>query len=91
MTTHVGREYTIAVSNEEGWDNTKDFWRKASVDGREPVQCEADVSVDSVGHILDLINLGWIRFCCPGTELNARIDGIYVVVVLTQVALPVLT
>ena len=66
MATHVGCEYTIAVLNEEGWYDTKDFWRKASVDGHKPVQSKADVCVDSVSHIFDLRNLGWIRFGCPG-------------------------
>ena len=65
MATHVGCDYTVAVANEEGRYDTKDFGRKVSVDGRESVQRKADVRVRSVGHTLDLGDLGWIRFCCP--------------------------
>ena len=60
MATHVGCDYTIAVLNEEGRDDTENFWRKALVDGREAVQSKADVCVYSVGHIFDLRNLGRI-------------------------------
>ena len=60
MAAHVGCEYTIAVPNEEGRDDTKDFWGKASVDEYEPVQCKPDACVHSVGYIFDLRNLGKI-------------------------------
>jgi len=91
MATHLGCDYTIAVPNEEGRDDTEDFWRKTSVDGCEPVQSKADVCVHSVSHTLDLGNLGQIQFCCPGTELNRGFMGAISVIILTQVARPVPT
>ena len=91
MATHVGCDYAIAVPNEEERYETKDFWWKTSVDGREPIQYKVDACVYSVNHTLDFGNLGQIQFCRPGTELNRGSMGTMSVIILTQVARPVLT
>jgi len=49
---------TIAVANKEGWDNSKDFWWKVSVDRSKPIQCKADLGAYSVSCILNLRDLG---------------------------------
>ena len=87
----MSRNYAIAVASQERWYDTEDLWWKASVDGSESVQRKADVCMYSVSYILDLKNLGWVRFGCPGTELNSEIYMTAAMIVLTRGARPVLT
>jgi hypothetical protein len=60
MAAYMSCDDTVAVASKEGWYDTKDLQWEAPVDRRKSVQHKADVGMYSVGHDLDLRNLGRI-------------------------------
>ena len=71
MAAHMGRDYAIAVENEEGGYGAEDFcWNPA--DRSERIQRRANACVYSVNRIFDLGNLGVIKVG-PGTRLSGAV------------------